>query len=60
MLGDVNGDGTLSIADATTIQKYLASITELTSEQLALADFNGDGVVNVSDATAIQRELVNS
>lgn len=58
--GDVNGDGTLSIADATAIQKCLASITEFTPEQLALADFNGDGVVNVSDSTAIQRALVNS
>ena len=59
-IGNINGDGTLSVADATAIQKYLATITELTPEQLVLADYNGDGVVNVNDATAIQRELVNS
>lgn len=57
-VGDVNGDGALSVADATIIQKCIASITELTPEQLVLADFNGDGAVNVNDATAIQRALV--
>lgn len=60
LLGDVNGDGVLSVADATLIQKHSASIIDFTDEQLANADMNGDGVVNVSDATAIQRELVNS
>ena len=58
--GDIDGDGTLSVADATAIQKHLASLDELTPEQLALADFNGDGTLNVKDATAIQRALVNS
>lgn len=58
-IGDVNGDGVLSIIDATAIQKYLASSVQLIPEQLALADFNGDGVVNVNDATEIQRKLVN-
>lgn len=58
--GDIDGDGTLSVADATAIQKHLASLDELTPEQLALADFNGDGAVNVNDATAIQRALVKS
>lgn len=58
--GDVDGDGILSVDDATIIQKYLASLNELTPEQLALADLNGDGAVNVNDATAIQRALVKS
>lgn len=60
LLGDVNGDGVLSVADATLIQKHSASIIDFTDEQLANADMNGDGAVNVNDATAIQRELVNS
>lgn len=60
VLGDVNGDGVLSVADATLIQKHSASIIDFTDEQLATADMNGDGAVNVNDATAIQRELVNS
>lgn len=60
LLGDVNGDGVLSVADATLIQKYSASIINFTDEQMAVADMNGDGAVNVNDATAIQRGLVNS
>ena len=59
IIGDVNSDGKLSVADATIIQKYLADLIELTAEQLSLADVNGDGFVNVSDATAIQSLLVS-
>lgn len=57
--GDVNGDGVISIVDSTLIQKYVASLVEYTSIQLALADFNFDGEVNVNDATEIQRALVS-
>lgn len=58
-IGDVNGDGILSVSDATLIQKYAASLNELTPEQLEVADFNGDGTVNVIDATAIQKKIVS-
>lgn len=60
LLGDVNGDGVLSVSDATLIQKHSASIINFTDEQMAVADMNSDGAVNVNDATAIQRALVNS
>lgn len=60
LLGDVNGDGVLSVADATLIQKYSANLNDFTDEQLAVADMNGDGAINVNDATAIQRALVKS
>lgn len=60
VIGDVNGDGVLSVLDATLIQKHSASIIDFTDEQLANADMNGDGAVNVNDATAIQRALVKS
>lgn len=59
IIGDVNGDGKLSVADATIIQKYLADLIDLTAEQLSLADVNGNGVVNIFDATAIQSFLVS-
>lgn len=59
IIGDVNGDGKLSVADATIIQKYLADLIDLTAEQLSLADVNGNGVVNVFDATAVQSLLVS-
>ena len=57
VLGDVNSDGIVSIADATELQKYLANIIDFDDEQLAVADTNGDGSVSIADATQIQKYL---
>ena len=57
VLGDVNSDGIVSIADATELQKHLASIIDFDDEQLAVADTNGDGSVSIADATQIQKYL---
>lgn len=53
--GDVNGDGIIDILDGAIIQKYTASMTELTQAQLNAADVNGDGSVDVLDAAQIQK-----
>lgn len=58
-LGDVNCDGKLNIRDATLIQKYIAKITCLSDQQIALADYNPDGKVNIKDATLIQKKIAN-
>lgn len=58
ILGDVNGDGIVTIIDATLIQKYLASIISFDAEQIAAADTNQDGVIDVIDVTKIQMSLV--
>lgn len=55
--GDVDGDGTLSVLDATEIQKYIAKLTEFNEIQTELADLNGDGEISVIDATEIQKTL---
>ena len=55
--GDVNGDGTVNINDATDIQRHLAELTTLTDSELAAADANGDGVVDINDATHLQKYL---
>lgn len=57
LLGDVNGDGKITIADATAIQKHLAKLTELSVEQLINADTNSDGKITITDATRIQKYL---
>lgn len=59
LIGDVNGDGVISIADATDLQKYLANIVNFDDEQLAAADADGDGSVSIADATQIQKYLAN-
>ena len=54
VLGDVDRDGELTIADVTEIQRALAMFTELTQEQTMLADVDNDGCVSITDATYIQ------
>ena len=55
LLGDVNGDNTVDILDATVIQKYAADKTYLSYEQEPIADVNGDHFADVIDATEIQK-----
>ena len=55
LMGDLDGDGLLTIADATRLQRALAEYEPLTEAQAALADLNGDGVINVRDLTCLQR-----
>ena len=57
LIGDVNSDGIVSIADATELQKHLANIIDFDDEQLAVADTNGDGSVSIADVTQIQKYL---
>lgn len=57
IIGDVNGDGSITVLDATTLQKYISGLVSLSNEQLAFADTNGDGSVTVLDATAIQKYI---
>ena len=57
LIGDVNGDGKISILDATEIQKYIAQLSYLNDEQLAVADVNGDGKISIIDATEIQKYI---
>lgn len=55
--GDVNLDGKVTIADATMLQKYLASIVMLNDLQKKAADSTSDGKISISDVTAIQKYI---
>lgn len=57
ILGDTDGDGAVTVNDATMIQKHLAELIKFTPAQLKAADTNCDGVVNIDDATNIQKFL---
>ena len=57
LLGDVNMDGTVSIPDATEVQKGLAGLVTLDEYQNKLADVNKDGNVSIIDATQIQKYI---
>ena len=58
LLGDADGDGEVSILDATTIQRHLAELkVEKYVEEASDAD--ADGEVSILDATEIQRYLAD-
>lgn len=56
-LGDVDGDGKISIDDVTDIQKYIANTMDFTEDQMVLADVDKDGKVAIDDVTLIQKHL---
>lgn len=57
--GDTDGDGVITILDATVIQRYLADYEVKNPERVVMCgDINGDGV-NIMDATTIQRYLAD-
>ncbi len=55
--GDADGDGSLSVVDATLIQRSLANLYFFDDKQILAADTDGDGSVSILDATLIQRKL---
>ena len=59
LLGDVDGDGEVTILDATFIQRWLTNIPIPFEFDQTVADSDGDGEVIVIDATLIQRWLAN-
>lgn len=63
VLGDVNNDGFITVADATLVQKHAAEMVTLTDDAYAAADTNKDGFITVADATLIQKfaaEMIDS
>ena len=58
ILGDADGDGVVTVLDATAIQRSLADLPTMTFDERA-ADTDGDGEVTILDATEIQRWLAD-
>ena len=56
--GDVNGDGDITVVDATLVQKHVVQLETLSSDKQILADVNGDNTISVVDATLIQKYIV--
>lgn len=60
LLGDVNGDGIISIADAVALSKYLTKAADGTAMDAKQADMNTDGQINAVDLTLLKRQLLSS
>lgn len=57
MLGDSDGDGVVTILDASRIQRWLVDLAQIDEAHMACADVDKDKSVTIVDATAIQRKL---
>lgn len=57
--GDADGDGTISVLDATTIQKTLASLIIDYDGMIALRGEVGGDSLDITDATYIQKYLAH-
>ena len=59
LLGDVDGDGTVTINDAVLIQRADVGIITATADMTRRGDVDGDGQLTIFDATFIQRFLAD-
>ena len=55
--GDVDGDGEISVADTTFIQRFLALMIVPDFYDESVADVDNDNNVSITDATQLQRYL---
>lgn len=59
LMGDINGDGAVTVKDASMVQQYVLEILKFTDVQKSLADMNGDGRISLKDASVIQRKTLS-
>ncbi|MBQ3417133.1 MAG: hypothetical protein IJH32_04790 [Ruminococcus sp.] len=59
LVGDADGDGDISVLDATAIQKHLASLMTYDKIEIRGKVIIEDDPLNVTDATVIQKYLAN-
>ncbi|MGN1051110.1 MAG: alpha-amylase family glycosyl hydrolase [Acutalibacteraceae bacterium] len=57
LVGDANGDGKITVKDATAIQKHAAKIITITGVNYTAADVNKDNTLDIKDATQIQKYI---
>lgn len=58
MIGDADLNGSITVRDATSIQKHIAGIINMPMYAEAFSDTDGDGQVTIKDATVIQKYIV--
>ena len=57
-IGDVNGDGIVSIGDAQKISRFTIGLETFTESQKWRADVDGNGSVTIGDSQKIERFLI--
>ncbi len=59
MIGDVNLDGNVSLADSIFLNKYVAGVVNLSDLAYSNADTNADGYVDADDALVLLKFQVH-
>jgi hypothetical protein len=58
LVGDVNRDSAINVADLTTVIDYLLGKLTLTATDSVRADYNKDGRIDIRDVVALQNYLL--
>lgn len=58
VLGDIDGDGEVTSADARLASRAMVGLEKLTKEEIARGDINKNGEIDPEDARAILRKSV--
>lgn len=59
IIGDVNGDGKLTLFDALTVLRAAIELVSFDEQTVINTDMNKDGKINVYDAILIQKQSIN-
>lgn len=59
LLGDVNEDGAIAMADILMTMRYINGVGNLSSRQIQLADVSGDGYITETDKLYIQKYVAH-
>ena len=57
LLGDLDGNGSVTLADYSLICAWFADVDRITAEQLKAADINGDGRFTMSDISMLKNMI---
>ncbi len=55
--GDINGDGYITINDASLLRQEIAGKRTFTAAEIKISDMNGDGKVDNTDVALIEKKL---
>ena len=58
LLGDANGDGSVTTMDVLRIARYVVGLAEIDESRQYLADVNQDGSITIADAILLARNIV--
>lgn len=58
IMGDVNGDGSVTTIDAVLIQRQILGLVVFSEEQQKCADMNNDGRISITDAVMVLRKVM--